>query len=158
MASGPELAGLCSKLGLSGVPPRPVQVETICRLLCSSCRWLILASTSLEAPWSASDHTKAPRPREGLLSFTEVSAVPWSWPLHSSYSTVVSASPLHSPQASGGKSLTLMCQQQLRLNYKRRVHRAHTGGGHGGPSLSDLESCATGPFRTPTNTATLPRL
>ena len=49
-----------------------------------------------------------------------------------------------------GKSLPLICQQQLKLNYKRRVYSAYTKGAPQVPSLGDRGGCVTGPFRTPT--------
>ena len=49
-----------------------------------------------------------------------------------------------------GKSLPLICQQQPRLNYKKRVYLAHTKGAPQIPRLGDSGSCATGPYRTPT--------
>ena len=48
-----------------------------------------------------------------------------------------------------GKSLTLTCQQQPRLNYKRRVYSAHMKGASQVHSLSDRGGCATGPYGTP---------
>ena len=47
------------------------------------------------------------------------------------------------------KSLPLICQQQSSLNYKRRVHSAHTKGSPRVPRLGDRGGCATGPYRTP---------
>ena len=49
-----------------------------------------------------------------------------------------------------GQSLPLTCQQQPRLNYKRRVYSAHMKGAPQVPSLGDRGDCATGPYRTPT--------
>ena len=49
-----------------------------------------------------------------------------------------------------GKALPLICQQQPRLNYKRRAYSAHTKGTPHIPSLGDGEGCATGPYRTTT--------
>ena len=49
-----------------------------------------------------------------------------------------------------GKSLPLTCQQQPRLNYKRRVHGAHTKGTPWVPTLGNRGGCATRPYRTPT--------
>ena len=49
-----------------------------------------------------------------------------------------------------GKSLPLTCQQQARLNYKRRVYSAHVKGSLQVPSFGDRGSCASGPYRTPT--------
>ena len=49
-----------------------------------------------------------------------------------------------------GKSLPLVCQQQPRLNYKRRVYSAHMKGTPQVPSSGDRGGCATGPYRTPT--------
>ena len=43
------------------------------------------------------------------------------------------------------KSLPLICQQQPRLNYKRRVYSPHTKGAPWGPSLDDRGGSATGP-------------
>ena len=45
-----------------------------------------------------------------------------------------------------GKYFPFTCQQQLRLNYKRRVYSAHTEGAPGEPSLGDRGSWATGPY------------
>ena len=54
-------------------------------------------------------------------------------------------------QLSGlGKSFPLTCQQQSKLNYKRRVYSAHVDGTPQVPILGDSGSCATGPYRTPT--------
>ena len=47
-----------------------------------------------------------------------------------------------------GKSLQLICQQQPRLNYKRRVYSAHTKGAPQRPSLDDSGGHVTGPDRT----------
>ena len=47
-----------------------------------------------------------------------------------------------------GKSLPLICQQQPKLNYKRKVHLAHTEDTHRVPSLGDMGGCATGPYST----------
>ena len=47
------------------------------------------------------------------------------------------------------KSLPLICQQQPRLTYKRRVYSAQTKGTPRVPSLGDWGGCATGPYRTP---------
>ena len=49
-----------------------------------------------------------------------------------------------------GKSLPLTCQQQSRLNYKRRVYSAQKKGTPRVPSLGDRGGCATGSYRTPT--------
>ena len=49
-----------------------------------------------------------------------------------------------------GKSLPLICQQQPRLNYNRKVYSVHRKGTPQVPSLGDRGGCATGPFRTPT--------
>ena len=49
-----------------------------------------------------------------------------------------------------GKSLPLTCQQQPRLNYKRRGYSAHMEGTPRVPSLGDKRGCATVPYRTPT--------
>ena len=56
-----------------------------------------------------------------------------------------------------GKSLRLICQQQPRFNYKRRVYSAHTKGAPQKSSLDDRGDYATGPYRTPTTLHTLPR-
>ena len=40
-----------------------------------------------------------------------------------------------------GKSLPLICQQQPRLNYKRRIYSAHTEGTPSVPSLGDRGGC-----------------
>ena len=48
-----------------------------------------------------------------------------------------------------GKSLPLTCQQQPRLNNKRRVYSAHMKGTPQVPSLGDRGGCATGHYRTP---------
>ena len=47
-----------------------------------------------------------------------------------------------------GKSLPLTCQQQPRLNYKRRVYSGHTKGSPQVSSLGDRGGCATAPYRT----------
>ena len=49
-----------------------------------------------------------------------------------------------------GKSLPLICQQQLRLNNKRREYSTHTKGAPQVPSLGDRGGYATGPYGTPT--------
>ena len=49
-----------------------------------------------------------------------------------------------------GKSLPLICQQQPRLNYKRKVYSAHTKGALEYPAWVIRGRCATGPYRTPT--------
>ena len=46
------------------------------------------------------------------------------------------------------KSFPLICQQQPRLNYKRRVYSAHTKGAPRVPSSCNKGGCATGPYRT----------
>ena len=56
-----------------------------------------------------------------------------------------------------GKFLPLICQQQPRLNYKRRMYSAHTKSAPQIPSLGDREGYATGPYRTPAILGTLPR-
>ena len=47
-----------------------------------------------------------------------------------------------------GKSLPLICQQQARLNYKRRVYSAHKKGAPQVSSLGDSGGRATGLYRT----------
>ena len=49
-----------------------------------------------------------------------------------------------------GKSFPLTCQQQSRLNYKKRVYSVHMKGTPRVPSLGHRGGCATGPSRTPT--------
>ncbi|KAF6104389.1 hypothetical protein HJG60_011333 [Phyllostomus discolor] len=49
-----------------------------------------------------------------------------------------------------GKSLLLTCQQQPRLNYKRKVYSAYTKGSPQVPSLSDSRGCVNRPYRTST--------
>ena len=49
-----------------------------------------------------------------------------------------------------GKSFPLVCQQQPKLNHKRRVYSAHTKGAPPVPSFGNRGGCATGPYRTPT--------
>ena len=49
-----------------------------------------------------------------------------------------------------GKFLPLTCQEQLRLNYKRRVYSVHMKGTPRVHSMDDRGVCATGPYRTPT--------
>ena len=49
-----------------------------------------------------------------------------------------------------GKSLPLICQQQPKLSYKRRVYATHMKDTPQVPSLGDRRGCATGPYRTPT--------
>ena len=49
-----------------------------------------------------------------------------------------------------GKSLPLTCQEQSRLNCKRRMYTAHMVGTLQVPSLGDRGGCTTGPYRTPT--------
>ena len=49
-----------------------------------------------------------------------------------------------------GKSLPLICQQQPRLNYKRRVYSARMKGIPWVPSLGNRGGCATGPYKTST--------
>ena len=49
-----------------------------------------------------------------------------------------------------GKSHPLTCQQQSRLNYKRRVYLPYTKDASQVPSLGDRGGCATGPYRMPT--------
>ena len=49
-----------------------------------------------------------------------------------------------------GKSLPLICLQQPRLNYKRRVCSAHRKGTPQVPSLGNRGVCATGLYRTST--------
>ena len=44
-----------------------------------------------------------------------------------------------------GKSLSLICQQQPSLNYKRKVSSAHTKGTPQVPSLDNRGGCANGP-------------
>ena len=48
------------------------------------------------------------------------------------------------------KYLPLICQQQPRLNYNKKVYSDHTEGASQVPSLGDGGGCATGPYRTPT--------
>ena len=52
-----------------------------------------------------------------------------------------------------GKFLPLTCQEQLRLNYKRRVYSVHMKGTPRVHSMDDRGVCATGPYRTPTTLA-----
>ena len=49
-----------------------------------------------------------------------------------------------------GNSFPLICQQQPRVNYKRRVYSACMNSTPRVPSLGDRGDCATGPYRTPT--------
>ena len=64
---------------------------------------------------------------------------------------LVVSGPSQSLQLTGlGKSLPWVCQQQPRLNSKRRVYSAHTKGVPQVPSLGDGGGCAPGPYRTPT--------
>ena len=49
-----------------------------------------------------------------------------------------------------GKFFPLICQQQTRLNYKRREYSAHMEGAPQISSLGDRGGCATGSYRTPT--------
>ena len=55
-----------------------------------------------------------------------------------------------------GKSLPLTCQQQSRLNYKRKVHSVHTKDTPPVPSLGDGGSCALNPTENLLHCATLP--
>ena len=69
--------------------------------------------------------------------------------LHGGQSVVVSDHS-QSLQLTGlGKSLPLTCQQQPRLNYKRRMYSAHMKGIPRVPSLHDRGSCGTGLYRAP---------
>ena len=59
--------------------------------------------------------------------------------------------PSQSLQLTGlGKSLPLICQQQPRLNYKRRAYSVHMKDMPRVPSLGDRGGCAIGSYRTPT--------
>ena len=70
--------------------------------------------------------------------------------LHVGWRFVV-CGPSQSLQLTGlGKSFALICQQQPRLNYKRRVYSVHMECAPQVPSLGDRGSCATGPYRTST--------
>ena len=54
-------------------------------------------------------------------------------------------------QATGlGKSLPLICQQQPRLNYKRKMYSTHTKSTPQVPSWGHKGGIVTGPYRTPT--------
>ena len=70
--------------------------------------------------------------------------------LHRGHRLVVSGHS-QSLQVTGlGESLPLICLQQPRLNYKRRVYSVHTEGALRVLSLGDRGGCATGLYRTPT--------
>ena len=70
--------------------------------------------------------------------------------LHGGWRLVVSGHS-QSLQLTGlGKSFPLICQQQPRLNYNRKVYSVHMKGTPQVPSLGDRGGCATGTFRTPT--------
>ena len=70
--------------------------------------------------------------------------------LHRGWRVVVSGHNQSLQQTDLCKSLPLTYQQQVRLNYKRRVYTAYTEGTPWVPSLGDRRGCATGPYRTPT--------
>ena len=56
---------------------------------------------------------------------------------------------LYTTEIGLGISLSLTCQQQSRLNYKRRMYSDHMEGAPQVSSLGDMGGCATGPYRTP---------
>ena len=69
--------------------------------------------------------------------------------LHEGQRAVVSGHSQSSQLTGLDKSLPLTCQQQPRLNYKRRVNSVHMKGTPQVPSLNDSRAGATRTYRTP---------
>ena len=88
--------------------------------------------------WTATDHIKAPPPCPCTSNPPQRAEIGGQW------SQPVPAADWH------GSIPPMTCQQQPRLNYKRRVGSAHRKGAPQVPSLSDRGGCVTGPYRTTT--------
>ena len=154
MAPGPALlaaSSLESQLGFAWESPSPAQVAVISDCFIPQAEWPWakhrwgppLACTTLETPgpahqWTATDHVRAPPPCPCTADPPQGQRVVVCGHNQSLLLTGLS------------KSLPLTCQQQPRLNYKRRVYSAHMKGAPRVPSLGDRGGCATGPYRTPT--------
>ena len=152
MASGLALAAasLDSQLDFTWESPSSTQVASTSDGFIAQVRWpqaehkwkLTLACTTLGIPGLAHpvdsyNHVRAPLPSPAKLI------------LHGGQRLAVSGHG-QSLQLTGlGKSLPLTCQQQPRLNYKRRVYSAHRKGAPQLPRLGDRGGCATGPYKTP---------
>ena len=148
-------ASLDSQLGFTWESLSPAQVPTISDCSISQAGWP-RKNTGGGSPWLVkplglyqlgNPRTCVP---SGQLQTTSEHhhPAPAQLILHEGWRLVVS-SYSQSLQLSGlGKSLPLTCQQQPRLNYKRKVYSTHTKGTPRIPSLGDRRGCATGPYRT----------
>ena len=133
--------------------PKPSTSSSLLRMLYSSGR-MSLGKTQVGADLSL-HHPGNPRastPSGQLQTMSEDHPpVPAQLILHREQRSVVSGH-RQSLQLTGlGKSLPLICQQQPRLNNKRRVYLAHMKGAPQVLNLGDEEGCVTGPYRIPTN-------
>ena len=129
---------------------KPSTSSSICRLLCSSC-WVAPGKTEMVVDCGLHHlgNLRVCAPSGWLQTTPEYHhPVPTQLILHSGWRFVVRGHS-QSLQLTGlGKSLTLTCQQQSRLNYRRRVCTAHMKGAVQVPSLGDRGVCATVPCRT----------
>ena len=151
----PDLAlgatSLDSQLGFAWETPSPALVAVISDCFIAHAGWpwakhrwvLNLPCTTWETPG----------PLHQVDSYRPVRApppCPCTAGLHGGQRFVVSGHSQFLQLTDLGKSPPpLTCQQQTRLNYKRRVYSAHVKGTAQVPRLGDRGGCATGPYRTP---------
>ena len=126
-------------------------MAVICRLLYSSCREA-MSRTQVGADLGL-HHPGTPRAcaPSGQLQTTlkHHHPAPAQLILHRGQRLVASGHSQSLKLTGLGKSLTLTCQEQPRLNSKRRMYSAHTKGTIRESSLHDRGGCGTGPCRTP---------
>ena len=162
-AAGPQPLYLllsCSRLSTSSIQPRftawlllgiskPTTSTSHLRLLYSS-GTVVPGKTQVGGDLSL-HHPENPRayaPSGQLQTTSEhLYPAPRQLILHGVWRLVVNGHSPSLPLTGLGKSLPLTCQQQPRLNYKRRLYSAHW---KGVPSLGERGGCVTGPYRTPT--------
>ena len=136
LLSGPgsalATANLGSQLGFTWEPPSPAQEAANCRLL-------------YFMPSGPGQNTsRHPSP-------SEISPVLWARVqliFNGGQRFVVSGHSQFLQLTGLGKSLPLTCQQQSRLNHKRKVYSVYKEGEPQEPSLGDRGGCVTGPHRT----------
>ena len=130
------------QLGFGWESPSPAQVAAISDCFIAQAGWLWAKHVGLY-------HLGNPRvsaPSGQLQTMLEHHhTAPAQLILHGGWRNVVSGHSQSLQLPSLGKSLSLICQQQPRLNYKRRAYSAHTKGTLQVPSLDDRGGCATGP-------------
>ena len=123
-------------------------MAVICRLLCSSCwvapdRTQVVTDLGLYHP----GNPRACAPSGQLLTMSEHHHPARAQLIFHGGPRLMASGYSQSLQLTGlGKSLLLTCQQQSRLNYKRRVYSTHTEGILQVFSLGNKGGCATTPI------------